>query len=69
MTDPVSGVSGTTETTAGGTYSGGAFSEERKKRKAEVQENDLVEISQDARDRLSGRKRKSILEYIADLLD
>lgn len=69
MTDPVSGVSGTTETSAGGTYSGGAFSEERKKRKSEVQGKDLVEISQDARDRLSGRKRKTILEYIADFFD
>ena len=68
MTEPVSRVSGTKETSPGGTYSGGAFSEERKKRNTGVRESDLVEISKDARETLSGKKRKSILEYLKVLL-
>ncbi|MDD5287189.1 MAG: hypothetical protein PHD54_15170 [Desulfuromonadaceae bacterium] len=69
MTDPVGGVSGTKETHSGGSsFCGGGLAGERKKRKSEVQEHDLVEISQDARDRLSGKKRRSILEYLKDLL-
>jgi hypothetical protein len=50
MTDPVNSVSGTRGTNSGGTYSGGGFTEDRKKRKVEVQKTDLIEISQDARD-------------------
>ncbi len=69
MTDPVNSVSGTRGTTSGGTFSGGGFTEERKKKKADVQEADLVEISQDARDRSSGKKRRSILEYLRELLE
>lgn len=69
MTDLVSRVSGTKETSSGGNQTGGGFAEERKKRKAEVREHDLVEISQDARERFSGKKRKSILEYLKDLLE
>lgn len=68
MTDPVNSVSGTRGTTSGGTYSGGGFTENRKKRKEEVQKSDLVEISQDARDRSYGKRRKGILEYLRDLL-
>lgn len=67
MTDPVSRVSGTKETSSGGTYSGRRPPEERKKRTAMAQEGDLVEISKGARATLSGRKRKSILEYLKAL--
>jgi len=69
MTDPVNSVSGARGTTSGGTFSGSGFTEERKKRKAGVQESDLVEISQDAKDRSSGKKRRSILEYLRELLN
>ena len=69
MTDPVSVVSGTKETTSGGTYGKSGFKEERKKRKSEAQEGDTVEISQAARDHFPGKKQKSILEYLKDLLD
>lgn len=68
MTDPVNGISGTKETTPGGTYSGGSFTEEHKKRKNRAPEHDLVEISQNARDRSSGKARKSILDYLKELL-
>jgi hypothetical protein len=68
MTDPVGGVNRTNGSSSGGRYSDEHFSGERKKRKAEVPEGDLVEISQDARDRFSGKKRKGILEYLRDLL-
>lgn len=67
MTDSVSGISGTKGTSSGGTHSGGGFPEERKKRNAKVVEHDLVEISQDARERFSGKKQRSILEYLKDL--
>ena len=69
MTNPVSGVGPTKGTSSGGAHSDGGFSGERQKRKAEVQEHDLVEISQDARDHFTGKKRKGILEYLRDLLD
>lgn len=68
MTEPVNGISGTKETSPGGTYSGGSFTEEHKKRTAHVQERDLVEISQGARDRASGKHRKGIFEYLKELL-
>jgi hypothetical protein len=68
MTDPVSGISGTKETSPGGTYSGGSFADEHKKKKSHVPEEDLVEISQDARDRSVGKKNKGIIEYLKELL-
>ncbi|MBC7963503.1 MAG: hypothetical protein H7Y05_11235 [Steroidobacteraceae bacterium] len=68
MTDPVSGIGGTKATSSGGTYSGGSFADEHKKRESHAPEHDLVEISQDARDRSSGKKRKSITEYLRELL-
>lgn len=69
MTDPVSGVSPAKGASSGSAHSGGGFAGEQKKKKADVQEHDLVEISQDARDHFSGKKRKGILEYLRDLLD
>lgn len=68
MTDPINEISGTKNTSAGGTYSGGRSADEHKKKKPNVQEQDLVEISQTARDRSSGKSRKSILDYLKELL-
>lgn len=68
MTDPVNGISGTTKTSSGGTYSGGSFADEHKERKSPVPEHDLVEISQAAKDRSSGKKSKGIIEYLKELL-
>lgn len=67
MTDPVKGVSGAQGATAGGSYSGGSFSGHHKKRGANVPQGDLIEISQDARDRSTGKTKKGILEYLREL--
>lgn len=67
MTEPVSRVSGTKETTSGGASSGTPFPEQRKKRGAKAPEGDLIEISKGARKAFSGRKRRSLLEYLKDL--
>jgi hypothetical protein len=67
MTDPVNGISGTQGTSAGGSYSGGSFSGDHKKRGATAPQADLVEISRDARERSTGGKKKSLLEYLKDL--
>lgn len=68
MTDPVKGISGTQGTSAGGSYSGGSFSEHHKKRGAATPQDDLIEISKDARDRANGTKKKGIIEYLKELL-
>ena len=68
MTDPVKGISGTQVTSAGGNYSGGSLSDGHKKRSATAPLADLIEISQDARNRSTGKKKKSLLEYLRDLL-
>lgn len=68
MTDPVKGISGTQGTSAGGSYSGGGFSERHKKKVPTAPQSDLIEISQDARDRSTGKTKKSILEYLKELL-
>jgi hypothetical protein len=49
MTDPVKGISGAQGTSAGGSYSGGCFSEHHKKIGPTAPQSDLIEISQDAR--------------------
>ncbi|MDD2273298.1 MAG: hypothetical protein PHP95_15500 [Desulfuromonadaceae bacterium] len=67
MTDPIERVSGTQGPSAGGSYSGG-YPEHHKKRASPAPQKDLVEISQDARDRLQGKTRKSLLEYLKELL-
>lgn len=67
MADPVKGVDGTQGATAGGRYSGGSFSEDRKKRGASLPQKDLIEISQDARERSGSRKKKSLFEYLKEL--
>jgi hypothetical protein len=69
MTDSVKGISGTQGPSAGGNYSGGSFSEEHKKRGATAPQADLIEISQDARDRSTGKKKKGLLEYLKELLE
>lgn len=68
MTDPINGISRTGETSAGGTYSGGSFADQHKKKKSHEPEHDLVEISRDARERASGKKNSSIIEYLKELL-
>ena len=68
MTDPVKGVSGAQGTSAGGSYSGGSFKEHHKKKGATAPQVDLIEISQDARDRSTGKTKKGILEYLKELL-
>ena len=67
MTDPVKGISGAQGTSAGGSFSGG-FSEHHKKREEVAPQVDLIEISQDARDRSTGKSKKGILEYLKELL-
>lgn len=68
MTDPVKGISGTQGTSAGGNYSGGSFSEGHKKRGAPAPQGDLIEISRDARERSTGKKKKGLLEYLKEML-
>ncbi|MDD2308013.1 MAG: hypothetical protein PHH91_00330 [Desulfuromonadaceae bacterium] len=68
MTDPVKGISGAQAPSAGGSYSGGSFSGGHDKKEAAPSQVDLIEISQDARDRSKGKPRKNILEYLKELL-
>lgn len=68
MTDPVKGISGAQGSSAGGSYSGGSFSDHHKKRGTPAPQDDLIEISQDARDRLTGKTKKSLLESLKELL-
>jgi len=68
MTDPVKEISGTQGASAGGSYSGGSFSGGHNKKRAPAPQADLIEISQDARDRSKGKTRKNILEYLKELL-
>lgn len=67
MTDPIKSIGGAPSTAAGGSYSGGSPSEEHRKKSPAAPQGDLVEISQDARDRSSGKKRKNILEYLKEI--
>ena len=69
MTDQVRGISGTQGPSAGGSYSGGSFSEGHKKRGTAAPQADLIEISQDARDRSTGKKKKGLLEYLKEMLE
>jgi hypothetical protein len=68
MTDPVKGISGTQGTSAGGNYSGGGFQSHHRKSGREPQD-DLIEISQDARNRSKGDKKKGLIEYLKELLE
>lgn len=68
VTDSVKGISGAQGASAGGNYSGGSFSEHHKKRGAAAPQADLIEISQDARDRSTGKTKKGLLEYLKELL-
>jgi len=67
MTDSVKGISGTQGTSAGGHYSGGSFSGEHKKKSPAVPQPDVIEISRDARERSTGKAKKSLLEYLKEL--
>jgi|GEM_PF-2622197 len=68
MTDPVKGISGAQGTSAGGSYSGGSFSERHKQRGTMAPQADLIEISQDARDRSKGKTKRGLLDYLKELL-
>ena len=68
MTDPVRGISGSQGTSAGGSYSGGGFSEDHKKKGVIKQQDDLIEISRDARERSTGKKKQGFMEYLKELL-
>ena len=65
MTDPVVVVGGVHET---GRKSGQENPSKRGKAKhlKGAPEDDSVDISQDARDRASGKKRRNIMEYLED---
>ena len=67
MTDPVKGISGSQETSAGGSYSGGGFSGDHKKKGATAPQVDLIEISRDARERSTGKKKQGLMEYLKEL--
>lgn len=68
MTDPVHGISGTEGISSGGNYNGGGSLGHHKKRDSTPHpQNDLIEISRDARDRSTGKKKKGILEYLKEL--
>lgn len=68
MTDPIKGISGAQGTSAGGSYSGGSTSDHHKRKETTAPQNDLIEISQDARDRSTGKTKKSIVDYLKELL-
>lgn len=68
MTDPIKGVSGAQGTSAGGSYSGGSFSGQHKREERGPQD-DLIEISQDARNRARGEKKKGLFDYLKELLE
>lgn len=68
MTDPIKSISGAQTTSAGGSHSGSCLSEEHKKKSPAPPQVDLIEISQDARDCSTGKKRKNILEYLKEFL-
>lgn len=63
MTDPVNKVYSVKETGRKNNRDG-IFRGDRQKHRSEQPENDNVDISEEARDRASGKKRKNILEYI-----
>jgi hypothetical protein len=65
MTDPVNKVGRTQEAERKKTHDGMVRSGKREHHSDEPA-NDSVDISEEARDRSSGRKRKTILEYLED---
>jgi hypothetical protein len=69
MTDPVKGISGSQGTSAGGSFIGGGFPEDHKHKRANPPQADLIEISREARNRSTGKKKKSIFEFLKELLD
>ena len=63
MTDPVVKIEGVKET-GGKTTQSKVSKEEKRKHHSEESADDSVDISDEARDRASGKKRANILEYI-----
>jgi hypothetical protein len=68
MTEPVKEISRTVEISSGGASHGGDSGHGHKKKQVPPNEKDLVEISQDARDRQSGRKMRNIIDYLKSFL-
>jgi len=69
MTDPVNGISGAQGTSSGGSYSGGGFPDRNKKKRVPTPQDDLIEISQDARNRSTGSTKKGLWEYLKSLFE
>ncbi|MDD2898287.1 MAG: hypothetical protein PHI31_06200 [Desulfuromonadaceae bacterium] len=67
MTDPVKGISGAQGTSAGGSYSGGRSAGGHAKRGTPAPQDDVIEISQDARNCSEEKKKKGIIDYLKDL--
>jgi hypothetical protein len=63
MTDPVNKVDGVKETSRKNSRDE-LFGSNKHRHHSEQLENDNVDISEEARDKASGKKRKNILEYI-----
>jgi len=63
MTDPVNKISRSQETDRK-TVHGGIIRNEKRKFHPDEPSDDSVDISEEARERASGRKRRSILEYL-----
>jgi hypothetical protein len=65
MTDPVSKISRSQETDRKAAH-GGMIRNEKRKFHPDEPSDDSVDISEEARERASGKKRKTILEYLED---
>ncbi len=63
MTDPVNKIDGVKETSRKNGRNG-LFRGDKHRHHTEQPENDNVDISEEARDKASGKKRKNILEYM-----
>lgn len=63
MTDPVNKIDNIKETSRKNSRDG-IFRGDKHKHHSEQPENDNVDISEEARDRASGKKHKNIIEYI-----
>lgn len=68
MTEPLSEISRIKEVDRNSSRSGNP-KHEKLKRPPEEEEDDSVDISEEARNRASGKKRGNILEYIESLGD
>lgn len=67
MTDSVKGVSSSHGAAAGGNTGGGNLHRDAKRKPPPPRQDDLVEISSDARQRCTGKGKKNLLEYLKEL--